>query len=219
MLPAEESTRLIVDDLERFGPPNGDSALQIRLPQDGADVAFLASAVRTANTVAYHSEHWEKYGRLQAAMETLIKRLAEFERDSLLFEIDGLRLLLSLERGEWPQDFDLQAAVAGLDALERWLLAPPNHEVGNVKYLGNRRCQVDSNTPIVLTETEDTVLSALIELGGAAEIDELRNHTGISDANKILRGIRLKHPELATAIILPGGRGKGGYRTTIFRGT
>lgn len=82
-------------------------------------------------------------------------------------------------------------------------------------YIGDKKCQVDNDPPITLEEGEDTVLVALIELGGSASKSQLSVHSGRSDAHKVLKRIAEKHATLAAHITLPGKRGAGGYRTTI----
>ena len=64
---------------------------------------------------------------------------------------------------------------------------------------------------------QSTVLEGLIELGGAATKEGLFEKTGVRDAPRVLRQIREAHPTLAPHIKLPGGKGKGGYQTTIKR--
>jgi len=69
---------------------------------------------------------------------------------------------------------------------------------------------------IKLEAAEDCVIVALIELGGSATIDKLRDRSGIADAPRVLGRIVKKHSEfLGDTIKLPGGRGRGGYQTTI----
>jgi hypothetical protein len=82
-------------------------------------------------------------------------------------------------------------------------------------YLGERRYRVADEPPIILEEAEDHVLRSLIELGGAAKKDELVRQSGKDDAPRVLKTMREKHPALARHITLPGGRGRGGYRTSI----
>jgi hypothetical protein len=81
--------------------------------------------------------------------------------------------------------------------------------------VGNKRYQVGDQAPIMLGEAEDHVLRSLIDLGGAATKSQLYGQTGKDDCPRILKKIREKHAALAPHIILPGGKGQGGYRTTI----
>ena len=67
---------------------------------------------------------------------------------------------------------------------------------------------------IRLEDAEAIVVQALVELRAATK-DGLISHSGVEDAVAILRRIKTKHPMLARAIVFPGGRGKGGYSTTI----
>lgn len=86
-------------------------------------------------------------------------------------------------------------------------------------FLGRKRYQVGDSPPLVLQESEDFVLRSLIDLGGAASLSDLRKQTGKADCATVLRRIKhkKKYKSLAPFIILPGSKGKGGYRTTIRR--
>jgi tRNA A37 threonylcarbamoyladenosine synthetase subunit TsaC/SUA5/YrdC len=83
-------------------------------------------------------------------------------------------------------------------------------------YLGNGRVRVGSEI-INLEGNQEAVLEALLKRGGAATLTELRSDTLVDDVPRVLKGIR-KRTGLERYIILPGGRGKGGYRTTIIDG-
>jgi len=61
---------------------------------------------------------------------------------------------------------------------------------------------------------EATVLEALVETR-AATVTMLRDRSGYHDAPRILKAIKAKFPILDPVITLPGGKGRGGYRTTI----
>jgi len=77
------------------------------------------------------------------------------------------------------------------------------------------RYQVGDSPVFMLTAREDAVLLALIQfVGSTATLDELRVKSTCDDANKLLRSIKDRTP-LGPYIFLPGGKGKGGYRTTI----
>jgi hypothetical protein len=82
-------------------------------------------------------------------------------------------------------------------------------------FLHNRSCKVDNQVPIVLEESEVFVLKSLIQLGGAGNKSDLADQTGKEDSPRVLKNILTKHPMLKPYIKLPGGRGKGGYRTRI----
>jgi len=83
------------------------------------------------------------------------------------------------------------------------------------RYLGEGKCQVGVEAPFQLEESEASVLQALIELGGTAKKPALINRSGVDDAPRVLRRIRKNCPQLAPYITLPGGKGRGGYRTSI----
>lgn len=81
--------------------------------------------------------------------------------------------------------------------------------------IGERKYQVGKQAALTLPESEDFVLRSLIDLGGTADKSQLATQTGKDDAPRILKSICTKFPTLAEFIFLPGGKGKGGYRTTI----
>jgi len=74
-----------------------------------------------------------------------------------------------------------------------------------------------SSGPLRLESSEEMVLESLVEQKAATK-DQLAKHSGVDEPQKVLKTIRDKFPGLADAIILPGGKGKGGYRTTILDG-
>lgn len=80
--------------------------------------------------------------------------------------------------------------------------------------LGDGEYQVGNGAPFRLTEIQDTVLAALVFLG-TADKDQLNGKAGRDDSPRVLKRIRGGYPQLAPYIILPGGKGRGGYRTTI----
>lgn len=67
---------------------------------------------------------------------------------------------------------------------------------------------------IRLEGSQAYVLEALVELRAATK-DDLVRQSGVDDAPRVLRTIRKANDLLAPAIRLPGGKGKGGYATTI----
>lgn len=126
--------------------------------------------------------------------------------DLPLFDADRLA---SLIEGEY---WRAKAAIAA-NAIPR-LTGQPNPT--SAFRVGDCRYQVGEGIPpIVLEESEDHVIRSLLLLGGAATKSQLQNQTGKTDGPRILKAIRRKHPTLAPHIIVPGARGKGGYRTTI----
>jgi len=80
-------------------------------------------------------------------------------------------------------------------------------------WLGGGRVRVGDET-LALEFQEASVLEALVELGAATRPD-LERRSGVEDAVGVLKKLTKKFPVLALHIHLPGGRGKGGYRTTI----
>lgn len=76
------------------------------------------------------------------------------------------------------------------------------------------KVKIADEPPIMLENMEATVIQALIELG-AGDQAQLADRSGVTQPGRILKRIVKKHPQLGHYIILPGGRGRGGYRTTI----
>lgn len=86
-------------------------------------------------------------------------------------------------------------------------------------YIGGRKLRIGDGPPIVLAEQFDHVLRGLLELGGSADTAALDRQSGMRNFARVLReGIR-RQPELKPFIILPGAKSRGGYRTTIRRGS
>jgi hypothetical protein len=81
--------------------------------------------------------------------------------------------------------------------------------------IGDRTYDV-GGAVIVLTDGEDTVLLALIELGGTADKEQLIKRSGILKAPVVLLRIVKKYADLAPYIDAnPGAKGRGGYQTRI----
>lgn len=99
------------------------------------------------------------------------------------------------------------------------LLNSPNHACAGATPIAvlsdGRKLQIGEGPPFVIPNAADTVLRALIEAGGAASKDELVQTSGKGDAPRVLKGVCEKFPQLKQFIKLPGGKDRGGYRTTI----
>ncbi|MBI3461844.1 MAG: hypothetical protein HY000_02125 [Planctomycetes bacterium] len=80
-------------------------------------------------------------------------------------------------------------------------------------YLGDGLIEVDGE-PYRLEPAQEMVIEALVELRAATK-EQLIERSGVEDAVNVLKAICQAIPQLSTHITLPGGRGKGGYRTTI----
>jgi hypothetical protein len=80
--------------------------------------------------------------------------------------------------------------------------------------LGGRRYQASNTAPVVLTEREDAVLQAFAN-EPAMDKPRLIKLSGYDEAARILAAIRRRHPTLASAIRLPGARGRGGYHVAV----
>ena len=82
-------------------------------------------------------------------------------------------------------------------------------------YLG--KGVVDLGTEkITLEERERYVVEVL--LTGPKTLSCLRAESLVDDANRVMSKVRENYPALQAHLIAPGGRGRGGYRTTIIDG-
>ncbi len=86
-------------------------------------------------------------------------------------------------------------------------------------YLGDRKLRIGNAPPIMLAEQLDHVLRGLLELGGCADTAALKKQTGMDNFARALREGIGRQPELKPLIMLPGAKLRGGYRTTIRRGS
>ena len=82
-----------------------------------------------------------------------------------------------------------------------------------VAFIGDGRFRCGADV-IQLVDAEANVLETLVSFG-AISLDDLRNATNTASPQKVLKRITEKFPALARAITLPGGKGRGGYQTTI----
>jgi len=81
------------------------------------------------------------------------------------------------------------------------------------RYFGNGLVTV-GNDAYRLEGSDEIAVEALVDQR-AATLGELRRTSGLQDVNRILRQLQAKMPALGRHILMPGGKGKGGYRTTI----
>ena len=86
-------------------------------------------------------------------------------------------------------------------------------KAAEVAFLGDGRFRCGGEV-IQLIDADATVLETLISYG-ATSLSDLKKATNIESPNKVLKRIKERHPALDLVIILPGGKGLGGYRTTI----
>ena len=149
--------------------------------------------------------------------------------------------VMVLESFYWPlegiTDADEQQATFRklLSAGRRKALAMTNEEVADLQerirrerakllrepvkpraiWRGNGVVAIDGK-PVALEPQEATVLQALIELGGAAKRPDLEKRARYKDVAAIMKKLSKRFPDYITC---PGGRGRGGYSTTIVDGT
>jgi len=70
------------------------------------------------------------------------------------------------------------------------------------------------NRPVCLECNEQDVLGVLVRLG-ATTLQVLRKESNCDNPNRVLTGLIRKYALLKKHIFLPGGKGHGGYSTTI----
>ena len=99
--------------------------------------------------------------------------------------------------------------------LVQWVKSQTIQAASSAVYEGDGLFIVGEKS-IRLEGEEEMVLESLVELRAATKT-KLVNHSGVNNAVTVLRKIKLKHAALAEYITFPGGRGKGGYQTTITR--
>jgi len=87
---------------------------------------------------------------------------------------------------------------------------------GTPRYLGNGQIKCGYDT-FDLEANQVAVLEALLD-NGAMTLDKLRRTTLIEEPHKIIKTLQEGFPQLEPYLKRPGGRGRGGYRTTIIDG-
>lgn len=101
--------------------------------------------------------------------------------------------------------------LTSLEEVEKFFAEP---EKPTVATFANGKLKIGDET-LAFEGQESYVLQALVELKAATKV-ELENKSGVPDAVTVLKRIIRKYPQkLKDYITLPGGRGRGGYRTTI----
>ena len=80
------------------------------------------------------------------------------------------------------------------------------------KYLGNGRLRIGDET-YLLEANHEEMLEVLLDGHGAASKGQLEKVD--EKVARVLQGLRQLHPAIEAHIVLPGRKGKGGYRTTI----
>jgi hypothetical protein len=98
---------------------------------------------------------------------------------------------------------------------ERAKLLAKNNLPVEVKasWIGDGKVQIGDDTITLESQLAD-VLQALVELRSAT-MPELQTKSGRDEPDKLLKKLVKKFPALKPFIRFPGGRGKGGYSTTI----
>lgn len=91
--------------------------------------------------------------------------------------------------------------------------ATPRMAQDEAIWRGNGRVQVGDST-ITLEPQLAEVLQALVELRSATK-PQLQEKSGRDDPDKLLKKLVKRFPSLVPHIRFPGGRGRGGYSTTI----
>jgi hypothetical protein len=127
----------------------------------------------------------------------------------------GERIFLVCVSPRWIQDMVALRALADVPVPLKSSATESHDETafppGEAVWLGNRQIQIGRDAPLTLPEQYATVLECLVE-SRSADSEQLERSGG---GPKKLREMLKKFPQLKQFVILPGGKGKGGYRTTI----
>ncbi len=137
-------------------------------------------------------------------------------RDAFLF-VDELR-----KRGwtnapcEPPDEFiSFRSARIKMMELREWMRSAEAVEFKTVIAMGNGCYRISDSRVFRVSEDEDAVLSAFLEFP-AMEEKELNTNSGVGRARDVLCDLKRKYGgAFASAIHLPGGKGKGGYHVSI----
>jgi hypothetical protein len=119
------------------------------------------------------------------------------------------------------RDYRLGNAFAMSDAAIHELFSVPIGTVAAMPvapiYLGDGLIEFPNGEQIRLFGNDANVVEALIEFG-PLDLQDLKDKSGVGNANVVAQKIREKHPGLSPFISLPGGKSHGGYRTSIVDG-
>lgn len=91
---------------------------------------------------------------------------------------------------------------------------PTNSSANAISSLGNRVYQAPDGDPVTLTEKEDSVLQAFIDIKSMNH-PTLVKESNYDDAAKVLKKLAKDYPQFAPFIHCPGGKGRGGYRVLV----
>jgi hypothetical protein len=111
---------------------------------------------------------------------------------------------------------DATAELGAFRNFVRGTVAPDDHTILS---LGGRCYRIGASRPVTVTRRENDILLAFLRQP-AMDKGQLAEVTGYAaeDAVKVLRELRRKYDGLfAPAIVMPGGRGQGGYHVAIRR--
>lgn len=217
------------DALARF---DSESDFPNRRPADDpSELGSLCCAVESVVELVRQGIDATGLDALLGAAETLYRELPLLCQETSDQFTTELRMLKSIAQEGYPRNCDLSyffpMLANAVKSLEQFATKPVKRPQGSrhaksrratlnvARYLGDGRYQVGDDAPLKLQESENHVLASLIDLGGSASKPELVLQTGKDDAPRVLRSIKEKYRRLAKFIFLPGGKGKGGYRTTI----
>jgi len=91
------------------------------------------------------------------------------------------------------------------------LMLGPRDRPDSALWLGNGIVKVSDKLQ-KLPGHEAAVLQALVEAGGTSDKPNLYRHSKVEDVVGVMRKLKNRFPQ---HVFCPGGRGKGGYSTTI----
>ncbi|MFO0897583.1 MAG: hypothetical protein U0836_09195 [Pirellulales bacterium] len=119
---------------------------------------------------------------------------------------------------EYRHEFELIAAVLGGEIKRRWPAVKDADKPSPTTLVAllyeDRRIEFPDGLVETLSDNEHTVLTALAEKK-AADLECLRDSTGHATPNKVLAALLARLPRLAAHVQLPGGKGRGGYKTNV----
>ncbi len=175
------------------------SEAEAELDDASGRVTYLAHAENIESIKAAYERGEELPGQVVGALEQLSK-LRGFRAH--LGQSEGTRLLkrCDLFLATVPSSFGPpQPSREKPDA-------PPLFKGKGLYIRGDDAVRLDG--------AEAIVMETLVKLRAATK-PQLEQNSGVDDAVRILRAIKNKYRWLAPYIILPGTKGRGGYRTTV----
>ena len=198
-----------ISELAADDPLLSDETMQFTHVDDPREEPDPTTHEELASAIAWLKSWVREYGWLVYA-EKRLQMLYDCALD-LGFDkelADDFKLGLN-QLANFAKEAISATAVDSTDTEQSTEPEPPPEAV----WLGSGKFRVGDKT-IMLESQQAAVLQALVTLRAASK-PELEKESGYADAVAVLKKLRKKFPELEPHILLAGGRGKGGYSTTI----